>query len=81
MSMELLREYSVYLCVERGLRPLSVSAYITDLEQFAEFLEKTNGDFLVATQFDVAVLPIHPITGATTTAVGPGRSGSSLVRT
>jgi len=52
--MELLREYSVYLCVERGLRPLSVSAYITDLEQFAEFMEKTEGTLLVAVQSDVA---------------------------
>jgi integrase/recombinase XerD len=32
-----------YLRVEKGLAPLSISAYTTDILQFAEFLEKQNG--------------------------------------
>jgi integrase/recombinase XerD len=36
---ELLREYLVYLRVEKGLRPLSCEAYQRDLLQFAEYIE------------------------------------------
>ncbi|MGB7189438.1 MAG: site-specific tyrosine recombinase [Acidobacteriaceae bacterium] len=36
---ELLREYTAYLRVEKGLRPLTCEAYERDLLQFAEYLE------------------------------------------
>jgi len=39
-DMDLLREYSAHLTIERGLRPNSVAAYRTDLEQFSEFASK-----------------------------------------
>jgi integrase/recombinase XerD len=48
------REYMGYLRVERGLRPGSCAAYKTDLEQFAEFLEKRDGLLVSATQADVS---------------------------
>ena len=51
---ELLREYELYLRVERGLRPNSVAGYGRDLEQFAEHLERSrDGVLMVATEADV----------------------------
>jgi integrase/recombinase XerD len=44
----LLREYLVYLRVEKGLRPLTCEAYERDLEQFAEYLESENATFETA---------------------------------
>lgn len=38
-NLELLREYSAYLRVEKGLRPLSCEAYQRDLLQYAEYVE------------------------------------------
>jgi integrase/recombinase XerD len=40
--------------VEKGLRPNSVEAYLKDLEQFAEFIERTNGVLVSASQADVS---------------------------
>jgi integrase/recombinase XerD len=53
-NVKLVREYGAYLQVEKGLRPASVEAYLRDLEQFAEFVEKRNGILLMATQADVS---------------------------
>lgn len=50
----LLEEYALYLRVERGLRPSSVEAYVRDLDQFAEHLERSRDGVLTgATQMDV----------------------------
>jgi len=38
-NVTLLREFTAYLRVEKGLRPASVEAYVRDVEQLAEFLE------------------------------------------
>jgi len=42
-----------YLKVEKGLAPLTVSAYSTDLGQFAGFLEKQKRTFITARRDDV----------------------------
>ena len=52
-NVRLVKDYGVYLRVERGLRPNSCEAYGRDLEQFAEFIEKRNGVLTAATQEDV----------------------------
>ncbi len=55
----LLREYVGYLRVEKGLRPLSVEAYLRDLEMFAEFLESDAKTLMVARQEDVSGFMQH----------------------
>jgi integrase/recombinase XerD len=50
----LLREYLLYLRVEKGLRPLSCEAYGRDLEMFAEYLEDTHAVLETAQQREVA---------------------------
>ena len=50
----LLREYLVYLRVEKGLRPLSCDAYQRDLEMFAEYLEGTHALLETARQSEIA---------------------------
>jgi integrase/recombinase XerD len=52
--MALLREYLLYLRVEKGLRPLSCEAYARDLEMFAEYLEGTQAVLETAQQREVA---------------------------
>jgi integrase/recombinase XerD len=42
-----------YLRIEKGLAPLSISAYTTDIIQFAEFLEKRKRLLLSARRIDV----------------------------
>jgi integrase/recombinase XerD len=49
-DVRVVQEYANYLRVEKGLRPLSCEAYQRDLEQLAEFLERTNGTLMTATQ-------------------------------
>jgi integrase/recombinase XerD len=50
----LLREYLLYLRVEKGLRPLTCEAYERDLTQFAEYLESENAMLATAAQSHVA---------------------------
>jgi integrase/recombinase XerD len=42
-----------YLRIEKGLAPLSISAYTTDISQFAEFMEKRKKFLLTARRGDV----------------------------
>jgi integrase/recombinase XerD len=51
---DLLREYLVYLRVEKGLRPLTGDAYERDLTQFAEYLESENATLISARQRNVS---------------------------
>jgi integrase/recombinase XerD len=53
-NVRVLREYTTYLRVEKGLRPASCEAYQTDLEQFAEHVEVREGLLLGAAQSDVS---------------------------
>ena len=58
-NLPLLKDYQAYLRVEKGLRPLTCEAYLSDMRTFAEFLESRNGVLLTATQQDVAALLEH----------------------
>ena len=58
-NSSLLKDYQTYLRVEKGLRPLTSEAYLSDLRTFAEFLEGRNGVLLVAVQDDVASFLEH----------------------
>jgi integrase/recombinase XerD len=53
-NLELLSDYQAYLRVEKGLRPLTCEAYLSDLKTFAEFLEERSGVLLAAAQEDVS---------------------------
>jgi integrase/recombinase XerD len=55
----LVREYLLYLRVEKGLRPLSCEAYGRDLNMFAEYLEGTSAVLETAQQRDVAGFMEH----------------------
>ena len=57
--MRFLKDYEAYLRVEKGLRPLTCEAYLSDLRIFAEFLEGRNGVLLTAVEADVAGLLEH----------------------
>ena len=50
----LIREYLLYLRVEKGLRPLSCEAYGHDLELFAEFIEGKHAVLETAQQREIA---------------------------
>jgi integrase/recombinase XerD len=54
-----MQEYGTYLRVEKGLRPLTCEAYLSDLRIFAEFLESRNTLLLTARETDVAGLLEH----------------------
>ena len=58
-NLTLLKEYQAYLRVEKGLRPLTCEAYLSDLRTFAEFIEGRNGVLLKAVQEDVAAFLEH----------------------
>lgn len=55
-DVRLAQEYESYLQVEKGLRPLSCAAYRRDLEQLAEFLERTNSTLMTAKQTGISEL-------------------------
>src|SRR5258708_39791006 len=52
-NSRLLSDFLDYLRIEKGLAPLSISAYTTDILQFAEFLEKRKRVLLKAQRGDV----------------------------
>jgi integrase/recombinase XerD len=58
-NIEILRDYEAYLRIEKGLRPLTCEAYLSDLRIFAEFLEDRNAVLLTAAEADVAALLEH----------------------
>lgn len=58
-NLSLLKNYEAYLLVEKGLRPLTCEAYLSDLRIFAEFLEDRNVVLLSAVESDVAALLDH----------------------
>ncbi|HUB51785.1 MAG TPA: tyrosine recombinase [Terracidiphilus sp.] len=58
-NIGLLRDYQTYLRVEKGLRPLTCEAYLSDLRTFAEFIEERNGVLLMAVQQDLTAFLEH----------------------
>jgi integrase/recombinase XerD len=52
-NSRLLSDFLDYLRIEKGLAPLSITAYNTDILQFAEFLEKRKHALLTARRGDV----------------------------
>jgi integrase/recombinase XerD len=58
-QLALLKDYGAYLRVEKGLRPLTCEAYLSDLRIFAEFLEGRNALLMTARGADVAGLLEH----------------------
>ena len=52
-NSRVLSSFLDYLRIEKGLAPLSISAYTTDICQFAEFLEKRKRLLLTARRTDV----------------------------
>ncbi|GGA63531.1 tyrosine recombinase XerD [Edaphobacter acidisoli] len=53
-NARMVREFVVYLRVEKGMRPATCEAYGRDLEQFAEHLEGRSGLLITAEQADVS---------------------------
>lgn len=58
-NSRLIADYQTYLRVEKGLRPLTCEAYLSDLRTFAEFLEGRNGVLLAALRQDVSAFLEH----------------------
>jgi len=52
-NSRVLSSFLDYLKIEKGLAPLSISAYTTDICQFSEFLEKRKRLLLTARRNDV----------------------------
>lgn len=52
-NLEVLSSFLDYLRIEKGLAPLSISAYTTDICQFGEFLEKRKRLLLTARHADM----------------------------
>ena len=58
-NLSLLKDYEAYLRVEKGLRPLTCEAYLSDLRIFAELLEGRNAVLLTAVEADVSAFLDH----------------------
>jgi len=58
-NLALLNDYAAYLRVEKGLRPLTCEAYLSDLRIFAELLEDRNAVLLTAAEADVSAFLDH----------------------
>src|SRR5712671_7422652 len=52
-NSRVLSSFLDYLRIEKGLAPLSISAYTTDICQFSEFLEKRKRPLLTARRIEV----------------------------
>src|SRR5271165_1604950 len=52
-NSRVLSSFLVYLRIEKGLAPLSISAYTTDIGQFSEFLKERKRGLLTARRLDV----------------------------
>lgn len=52
-NSEIVSGFLAYLKVEKGLSPLTISAYASDIGQFSSFLEKRKGTLLRAARTDV----------------------------
>jgi integrase/recombinase XerD len=55
----LLKDFEAYLRVEKGLRPLTSEAYLSDLHIFAEFIEGRDRRLITAIEADVSGLLEH----------------------
>ena len=58
-NLALLNDFAVYLRVEKGLRPLTCEAYLSDLRIFAELLEDRNAILITAAEADVSAFLDH----------------------
>jgi integrase/recombinase XerD len=58
-NLALLNDFAAYLRVEKGLRPLTCEAYLSDLRIFSELLEDRNAILLTAVEADVSALLDH----------------------
>ena len=58
-NLALLNDYATYLRVEKGLRPLTCEAYLSDLRIFSEILEDRNAVLISAVEADVSAFLDH----------------------
>jgi integrase/recombinase XerD len=58
-NLALLKDFESYLRVEKGLRPLTCEAYLSDLRVFSEFLESRSALLITASESDVSALLEH----------------------
>jgi len=58
-NLAFLNDYAAYLRVEKGLRPLTCEAYLSDLRIFAELLEERNTVLLKAVEADISAFLDH----------------------
>jgi integrase/recombinase XerD len=58
-NLAFLNDYAAYLRVEKGLRPLTCEAYLSDLRIFSELLEDRNAILLTAAEADVSAFLDH----------------------